>query len=58
VKRAGVGDIPAVVADGRADDAGPLLAEARDLAEDLQWVRLLDRIGGLTAELVPEAAAQ
>jgi hypothetical protein len=47
-----------LVTDGRPDDAGPLLAEARDIAEKLESVRLHDRIDGLTAELAPEVAAQ
>ncbi|MFO7572802.1 MAG: adenylate/guanylate cyclase domain-containing protein [Gaiellaceae bacterium] len=36
-----------LLADDRRDDAAPLLAEAREIAERLQWTRLLTRIEGL-----------
>ncbi len=36
-----------LVADDRRDEAAPLLAEAREIAEPLRWKRLLDRIGAL-----------
>jgi class 3 adenylate cyclase/predicted ATPase len=36
-----------LIADDRLDDAEPLLAEARELAEGMSWTRLLARIDGL-----------
>ena len=36
-----------LASDGRRDDAEPLLAEAREIAEGLHWVRLLERIAQL-----------
>ena len=36
-----------LVSDGRRDEAEPLLAEAREMAERLRWVRLLERIAQL-----------
>ena len=40
-----------LIADGRTDDAEPLLTEAREIAERLRYVRLLDRI--MTLEPAP-----
>ena len=45
-----------LVADQRRDDAEPLLAEAREIAEALRWVRLLERIEGLERTGSREAA--
>jgi hypothetical protein len=40
-----------LIADDRRDDAEPLLAEAREIAEPLHWARLLDRIELLEREV-------
>ena len=47
-----------LVADDRREDALPLLAEAREIAEGLRWVRLLDRIEHLEASGAPETAVR
>jgi predicted ATPase/class 3 adenylate cyclase len=47
-----------LVADDRAVDAGPLVAEARTIAEELGWKRLLDRITALAPAAPAEAAAR
>jgi hypothetical protein len=39
-----VSDAASLVADDRREDAEPLLAEAREIAERLRWLRLLARI--------------
>ncbi len=46
-----------LIADGRRDDAEPLLAEAREIAERLGWVRLLDRIATLDPAVGSEVTA-
>ena len=45
-----------LVADQRRGDAEPLLAEAREIAEGLRWVGLLERIEGLERTGPREAA--
>jgi len=48
-----------LIADDRREDADPLLAEAREIAERLRWARLLDRVerlektGSLETALTP-----
>ena len=43
-----------LVADDRSEEAAPLIAEAREIAEQLRWVRLLDRIEKLETSGAPE----
>ena len=43
-----------LVSDDRGEEAAPLLAEARVIAEQLRWVRLLDRIEQLETSGAPE----
>ena len=47
----------ALCADGRADEAAPLVAEARELLERLGAVRLLPVVEALEARLPQEATA-
>jgi hypothetical protein len=46
-----------LIADQRRDDAEPLIAEAREIAERLRWVRLFERIEELEHAGPCEAAA-
>ncbi|HKX48514.1 MAG TPA: hypothetical protein VJM06_07600, partial [Gaiellaceae bacterium] len=45
-----------LIADDRREDADPLLVEAREIAEQLRWVRLLERIEGLNRTGLREEA--
>jgi predicted ATPase len=47
-----------LVADDRAAEAQPLVDEARTIAEELGWKRLLDRIEGLAPAARAEASAR
>ena len=45
-----------LIADQRREDAQPLLAEAREIAERLRWARLLERLEGLERTASREGA--